>query len=182
MNPRGVQPILTCDALMLLGNFVLLFVSYKAFNRDVVTSYTGLFARCGLVYLAIAMPAIVIDHQNNLINRHYLDRKRPEAYVVGNPDAVRDLVKLGERGLKSGIGPDLAGLLNDPDFARALRTKKFYKQDFDEPFQVLNKAVIFGYQVEARSPQDPPIFITIRFPEELAAALRFQLVQTEREP
>jgi hypothetical protein len=175
----GSWTILICDGVVLSANCLLLVVSYKAFDREAVTSYTGLFACCGLVYFVIAGPAVLIDHQNNLINRHYLDRRRPEAYVVSNPDAIRDLGRLGERGPNATIGPDLESLLRDPEFAQALRTKKFYKQNFDEPFQVSDKAVIFGYKIETR-PQREPLFITIRFPQELAEALRFQLVETDQ--
>jgi len=151
----GRWTILACYFAVFAANLALLLISRKAFSRDFASSYIGLFARCGLVYFIIAAPAIVIDHENNLINRHYLDQRRPEAYVVTNPDVIREFVG---RGSKAGIGPDLAALLNDPEFGRALRAKKFYKQDFDEAFQVLRKAVIFGYKVETRSPQDAPMF------------------------
>src|SRR5262249_22252034 len=160
---------------VLSANCLLLVVSYKAFDREAVTSYTGLFARCGLVYFTIAMPAILIDHQNNLINRHYLDKRRPELYIVGNTDAIRDLRKLGERGLKSGTGPDLACLTNPRASGKAFKTKNLKKQILDDPFNFLNRAFFFVYKLEAQPPKAPPLFITIRFPQELAAALRFQL-------
>ena len=174
----GRWTILICDGVVLSANCLLLVVSYKAFGRETVTGYTGLFACCGLVYFIIAGPAVLIDHQNNLINRHYLDRRRPEAYVVSNPDATRDFRRLAERP-KATIGPDLESLLKDPEFAQALRTKRLYKQNFDEPFQVLDKAVIFGYKVETRS-QREPLLLTVRFPQELAEALRFQLVEPDQ--
>lgn len=68
-------------------------------------------------------------------------------------------------------GPDLLSLSNSPGFLDALRTREFYKYDFDEAFQVSRKAVIFGY----RSAHDPinkrPVFVLVRFPAGLADTL-----------
>jgi hypothetical protein len=104
----------------------------------------------------IAVPAVLIDHENNFINLRYLDRKRPDVYVVRNPEAILDFGKPIERGQNSTIGPDLQSLIKDPEFSQVLRTQRFYKQNFDEPFQVLDKAVIFGYRVDAESKREPP--------------------------
>ena len=72
------------------------------------------------------------------------------------------------------MGPDLASLLNDPEFEWALRHETFYKQDFDEPFQMFGRAVMFGYRARTRLSPQSQTFVIVRFPEELAKALRFE--------
>ena len=94
----GRWTILICDTIMLSANALLLFVSYKAFDREAISTYTGLFARCGLVYFMMAMPAILIDHENNLINRHYLDKRRRKLTLSATQTQFEILGNLGKEG------------------------------------------------------------------------------------
>lgn len=172
--------------LILIGYVIVfavnlwLWVSARGFLRkDSIHSYTALFSKCVIAYLVLVVPAVFIDQEYNQVNRSYLDKRRPDAYVATNPDAIREFRARTGRGFRTGIGEDLASMLNDPEFEHAVRTQKFYKQDFDEPFQVLGRAVMYGYKREPRSPQGEPTFVIIRFPEELAVALRFQFVGEE---
>ena len=99
---------------------------------------------------------------------------------MANPNVLKDLGQVLTQVAAHNIGPDLQGLLNDPKFEEVLRKKKFYKQNFDEPFQVLDHAVMLGYKADAESPKEKPRFIVIRFPQELAAALQFHPFGEER--
>ena len=159
-------------------NVAVCLFAYRFFNKDSISGYRRLFFVCGIAYLPLALVAIMIDHQYNYLNQRYLDKRRPEAYVAANPSGINS-----DAGLKNAtaarIGPDLASLLNDPAFREALRSKRFYKQDFDELFQVSERAVMFGYKPNAISPRDIPAFVIIRFPKELANLLRFQAVGGE---
>ena len=74
----------------------------------------------------------------------------------------------------------LANFLKDAGFNEALRHGTFYKQHSDKPFQVLSRAVRFGYRSHSPSTQGQQPFVTIRFPKELADALRFQPVGYEK--
>ncbi len=167
----GRGTILVGYAAVLAVNLAIGLVAYRFFRRESVSSYRALFFRCGIAYLLLASPAVLIERQYNILNRHYLDRRGPAAYVAANPDAIKH-----RRTITTEVGPDLASLLNDPGFEAVLRSKRFYKQNFDEPFQLLSAAVMFGDKIDSSSPQGEPTFVIIRFPQELAATLRFQLV------
>ena len=56
----------------------------------------------------------------------------------------------------------------------------FYREDFDEAFQVMDKAVMLGYQSKPEGRHGEPQFVIIRFPQELADALRFEPVGQEK--
>jgi hypothetical protein len=109
-----------------------------------------------------------------------LDMRWPEPYKAANPDAAKEFGNLLRGNLKSKVGLDLASLLKDADFNEALRHGTFYKQHSDEAFQVLSRAVMFGYRSHSASSQGQPPFVTIRFPRELADAFRFQPVGYEK--
>jgi hypothetical protein len=96
--------------------------------------------------------------------------------VVRNPDAVKDFRNASRANLETRIGPQLAALLNDPDFSRALRESTFYKQHSDEPFQLVSPAVMFGYRRQPASDHWQTPFMIIRFPKELADALGFESI------
>src|SRR5437879_2565620 len=76
--------------------------------------------------------------------------------------------------LRSGIRPH--ELVQRPPIRGGLQSEKFYKQDFDEAFQVSSKAVIFGFKNTRDSQHKPATFVRIRFPASLAAALRFERI------
>jgi hypothetical protein len=130
---------------------------YHFLNRDVIFSFRRLFLICASAYVALTVPAIIIDHQYNTINRHYLDKRGTDVYVATNVDALASFSRSDAR-LKAHMGPDLVSLANDPEFQETLRNGKFYKQNFDEPFQIFGRAVMFGYKIEPRSGLGRPIF------------------------
>jgi hypothetical protein len=154
-------------------NVAIGWQGYAFFKKDVIASYRPLFAVCAMAYLVLSVPAVLVDWQYNQINKHYLDLRRSEAFMVSRPDAIADLDRMGPTVARQ-IGQDLRSLLRDPAFARALHTKRFYKQNYDEPFQVLATAAMYGYESDGL--QKPPIFVIIRMPDELVQALRFQSV------
>lgn len=171
---RGL--ILICYLVVFAINLWLWLSARRFFRRDTISGYSALFAKCAVAYIVLAVPAVLIGREYNQINRHYLDKRRPDAYVVANPGAVKDFMARNKSGLGGEVGRDLESLLNDREFEHVLRTRKFYKQNFDEPFQVFERAVMYGYKIDPGSPRGRPTFVTIRFPEELALALRFQFV------
>jgi hypothetical protein len=172
----GREVLLAGYSGVLAMNVAIGWQGYSFFKKNAIASYRPLFAACGMAYLLLSVAAVLVDWQYNQINKHYLNQRRSEAYRVSRPDAIADLGRMGPA-VASQIGQDLRSLLSDPAFAGALRTKRFYKQNYDEPFQVLAPAVMYGY--ESDGPQKTPIFVIIRMPDELAQALRFQSVGEE---
>ncbi|HYR91314.1 MAG TPA: hypothetical protein VE422_45075 [Terriglobia bacterium] len=156
-------------------NLTLFLLGYQFFNTSSIKGFRQLISWYGTGYLLIALTAAIIDRHWNEINKYHLDTRWPHAYRVQNSNAVDALRDWLQRHTAE-AGPDLMSLSNDPEFLRALRTQEFYKQDFDEPFQVSNKAVIFGYKSDRNSRDKRPVFVLIRFPAGLAATLRFELV------
>jgi hypothetical protein len=154
-------------------NLALFVLGYRFFNTTSTRNYNQLFLWYGTGYLLIALTAAIVDRHWNEINKYYLDIRRPDAYRVQNTNAANDLRDWLQHHTAE-AGPDLMSLSNDPGFLRALRTQEFYKQDFDEAFQVSSKAVIFGYKNGHDSRDKRPVFVLIRFPADLAAALRFR--------
>jgi predicted DNA-binding transcriptional regulator AlpA len=170
---RGM--LLAGYAAILIANVAAWFLGARSFRSSKISGYSPLFLQCIIVYLPLAVIATSIDAEYNWINKYHLDQRRPHAYIIRNPDAVNAFrLQPGSRE----IGPDLVSILNNPEFDEILRTKRFFKQDFDELFQVWDRAVMFGYKSDAR-PGEAAKFIIIRFPEELATALRFDLVGPE---
>jgi hypothetical protein len=150
-------------------NVALWIWGYRLFNRDSIAPSLQVFTACVPACLCIVFIAYCVDQQYNKINLSHLDLRRPAAYRVENPEAIKHL----SAGLLEKIGPDLRARLSDPQFEHALRSRTFYKQNFDEAFQLLDHAVMFGYRKDASR------FEIIRFPQELAAELRFELVGEE---
>lgn len=132
---------------------------------------------CTIAYLPVAVAAFFMDSEYNRVNKYYLDVRSPEVFVAANPAAVKEL-DLRER-LGRKIGQDLQNLLIDSDFNQALRNGRFHKQPFDEPFQLGSRAVIFAFRPGARWDSVKRPFVSIRFPKELADALRFESVAAE---
>jgi hypothetical protein len=172
----GRWTIFTGSVIVLAVDLVVWLVGLRCFRQEFISNYRFLFSFCAIAYLPIALGAFFIDDEHNRINRYYLDVRWPESYVAANPDAVKEFGNLLRGDVKAKVGADLAGLLMDADFNEALRHGKFYKQHSDEPFQVLNRAVMFGYRRNSPLPHVRSRFITIRFPEDMADALRFQPV------
>jgi hypothetical protein len=143
----------------------------RCFRGGRVTDYRSLFAFCTVAFLLLAGASYVVDNEHNRINRYLLDVRWPEAYRAANPGGLDAFRR--QNAMSRKIGADLAARLGDPDFIEALHGGRFYKQHFDEPFQLRNRAVIFGYR-----PKSAPGagLVAIRFPKELADALQFELV------
>ena len=159
---------------VLVVNIAVWLAGYRYLQAEQL-SCRPLFLTCVLAYVGIAVAAFFVDHEHNFINRYYLDVRWPETYVVKNPDELRDLDRHAGA-IKNKIGPDLAALLKDPAFIGTLHHGKFYKQHSDEGFQLNSRAVIYSYRPESTSGAAHPAFVAVRFPKELADALRFESV------
>lgn len=165
---------------MLLAGYEFIFgvnvfvwiAGYRFFKTKYPSSYRQLLTLCGIAYFPVALAGAAVDHQYNQINRYYLDQRRPDAYVMQNPAALERWRKFVE---KSHVGPDLQRLLDDPQFRRAAQTVRFYKQDFDEPFQVMAQTAMFGYKPLQSTAKVQQPFVIVRFPKELADALGFEI-------
>ncbi len=159
------------------ANVTIWFLGRWCFKRNGIPSCRQLISLCTVAYLPVAIAAFFMDSEYNRINKYYLDLRWPEAYVVANPEAIKDIGHL-LHDVK--VGPDLAARLKDPEFQEALRTGTFYKQHFDEPFQLQNRAIMFGYRRQSRAGRGQTRFVTIRFPKELADVLRFESVGEQK--
>ena len=171
----GIRMVLIGYFFVFLINIAVWIYGYRFLNRDRIPSYRPLFLGCVAAYMPLAFAAAFIDYCYNGINEEHLSLRRPEMYVAGNPDAINAFKESWLTSHSNIVGGDLAALLNDPAFHRVLVTKRFYRQDFDEAFQVIHHSVMFGYD---SNPHGAPRFVVIRFPDELASALRFQPVGT----
>jgi hypothetical protein len=148
--------------------------AHRYFQGKPASGLRPLYLIGGTAYLAVAVAAFFVDHEQNRINRYYLDIRWPDTFIARNPDAIQNFRGSHLKDLKSKIGPDLAALLNDPGFLDALYHGRFYKQHSDEPFQLINRAVIYSYRPKTLPGQGPSPFVAIRFPKELADAVRFE--------
>ncbi len=166
--------LLAGESFVMGLNFALFVMGYRFYNTTSIKNYHQLLSWCGIGYLLIALTAAIVDSHWNEIDKYYLDTRRPPAYRVQNTNAANDL-RDWLRHHTAEAGPDLMSLSNDPEFLRALQTQEFYKQNFDDAVQVSSKAVIFGYKSARNSPDKRPVFVRIRFPAGLAAALRFEV-------
>jgi DNA-binding winged helix-turn-helix (wHTH) protein len=162
-------------AVVFAANVALWFAGRRCFRRERIVSHRPLFWLCAAAYLPIALGSYFIDDEHNRLNRYDLDVRWPEAYIAANPEAVSELDDLERSNLETQVGPDLRSLLHDAGFRDALRHGRFYRQHSDDPFQLFRRAVMFGYRPRSSSDGRPP-FVVIRFPQEMADALRFQLV------
>jgi hypothetical protein len=120
----GCRSIAIGYAAVVTINIVIWLVGYREFNKDRVNRHRHLWLACAVAYLPLAFAGFVVDETYNSINAHYLDKRRPEAYFAGNPEAVEELKHAGF-GHQNEIGPDLMALLNDPAFERTLRAQYF---------------------------------------------------------
>ena len=167
-------------SLSVLAFNIAVWWSARRYFQEKSPCYRPLLLRCLTAYIGVAVGAYFVDHEQNLINRFYLDVRWPEAYAAANPNGLQELRRSWPERLKTKIGPDLAVLLNDSKFTAELQHGRFYKQHSDEPFQLFNRAVIYSYRPQSRLQSGPSAFVTIRFPQELADALRFESVGEQK--
>jgi hypothetical protein len=169
--------ILVCYGFVLAINVAVVAVAFRRFNEPCTGGYSRLWAMCMVALATVAVPAIVIDHEYDEVNRQHLDKRRAAAYVALNPEAILEYRRLAASGQAANVGPDFLQLVKDDDFERALRADRFYRQNFDEPFQVSAPSVIFAYR---RRTPDTALggrqFVFVRLPGDLVRALRFQVV------
>jgi DNA-binding winged helix-turn-helix (wHTH) protein len=165
--------VLGYSAILLL-NVSVWAAGYWCFRQEAISHYRRLFVFCGLVYLPLTTVAALVDQQYNELNRYYLDQRRPVVYLAENPEIVREIAANIPSAWKDEVGEDLAGLLKDPRFLTALEKQHFYKQNFDEPFQMGTQAVMFGYKANPAAPAGASPFRIVRFPLKLAEAIRFR--------
>ena len=169
----GRTVLITAQVIVLLANCFAGVLACRSVKNTNAAGGFPLFGTCLVAYLVIAVAAVAIDHQYSLLNRHYINKRRPVAYESVNPDAVKQWVNR-LNGSNPNVGPDFAELLRSDDFQRALHSDHFYKQVHDEAFQVSNRAVMHSYRINSAKPGAEPLFRTIRFPLEIALALRFE--------
>jgi hypothetical protein len=159
------------------ANLAVWIFARRVFKSKPLASSRRIPLFCTIAYLPVALAAFFMDSEYNRVNTYYLDVRWPEAYVAANPDAVKEFDLREHLGTK--VGQDLRHLLIDSDFSQALRNGTFYKQHFDEPFQLGSRAVIFAFRPGTRSDRGRRPFVSIRFPKELADALRFESIGGE---
>src|SRR5439155_5448025 len=82
--------------IALLVNVAAWLAGRRRFSRAVSSGYSQLFLFCAVLYLPLAVTAAVVDAEYNRINKYHLDQRRPDAYIVRNPEAVKQF------GLQSG--------------------------------------------------------------------------------
>jgi DNA-binding winged helix-turn-helix (wHTH) protein len=172
----GRWSLMTGAAVVLAANLAVWFVGHWCFRRARISSYRPLFWLCTAAYLPIALGAFFIDDEHNRINQYNLDLRWPQAYVAANPDAINEFDGPRQELFESQVGLDLRNLLHDTGFRDALRNGIFYRQHYDELFQVSGRAVMYGYRPRSSYPQGRSSFVVVRFPQELADAFRFQPV------
>jgi hypothetical protein len=172
----GRWTLLIASLIVLALNIAVWWVARQYFQKASPSQYRPLLLMCMTAYIGVAVAAFFVDHEQNLINRYFLDLRWPEAYAVAHPQAIDEWRRSGLGTLKTKIGPDLAALLNDARFVEDLQHGRFYKQHSDEPFQLTDRAVIYSYRPKSKLRSSSSAFVTIRFPQELAEALGFQPV------
>jgi hypothetical protein len=173
----GRWVLLISSLIILALNVLVWLAARRGFFEPSISSYRTLFWTCATAYLVVAAAAFFVDHEHNLINRYYLNVRWPQVYAAANPEAIEEFQNAGSSNLKAKVGPELIALLNDPEFIEAVYHGQFYKQHSDEPFQLFNRAVMYAYRTKSTSLSGPSPFVAIRFPQELAEALRFQPIQ-----
>jgi hypothetical protein len=151
----------------------LLVLGYGFFKSSRTRGPYVFVSQCGIACVLIALTAAINSRRWTDLTHSYLDVLSPVAYKVRNPDAATDL-RMWLKNHEGEAGKDLLALSHDPEFLHALESNAFYRQDFDEPLQISRRAVIFGFRDISGSTLRRPQFLLIRFPADLAAALRFE--------
>lgn len=153
-------------------NLTLFVFAYRFLDASHIAGYPRFLSWCALGCLLVAFSAAITNGHWTNVNRSHLDVRNPQPYRVQNSN-VGDTLRSWLETHREESGADLLDLSADPEFLQALENEEFYKQDFDETVQMLNRAVIFGYKERARSRTQEPAFVLVRFPASLAAALQF---------
>jgi len=180
-NLPGRWTIVLGYAVVFVLNLAAWIAGHHYYKQESIASYRRLFSICAILYLPVAVTAFLVDSQFNRINRYYLDVRWPEAYMAANPDAANEVESLTRGSLSAKVGTKLQSVLRDPVFRQVLQHGILYKQHFDEPFQVFDRAVILGYRRPSQGPHRRLLpFVVIRFPKELADAFRFELVSEDK--
>jgi hypothetical protein len=159
-------------------NSALLVLGYRFFSAAEIRGYRKFLLRCGAGYLVIALAAAIVSRHWHDIDKHFLDVHQAQAYRSANTNAIPELQNWLQAH-RDDAGSDLARLSRNAEFLTALLNQNFYKRDFDEPFQLSRKAVIFGYRNPGNAIEAKPSFVLVRFPSELSAALQFEPVKPE---
>jgi DNA-binding winged helix-turn-helix (wHTH) protein len=156
-------------------NIAVVVVGFHHFNRARIDSYGSLFTNSAVAFVAICVFALVIEHDYQVVNRTHLDLRRAAAYVSRNPKALIEYRQQLAISAPDDAGPDFVDLVNSEEFERAVREDRFYRQNFDEPFQMFGRSVILAYKRPIdRDGRDRAPFVFVRLPDRLALALRFQ--------
>lgn len=158
-------------ALVLLINLAIARAAIEILDGNPAPRRRGVLPNCALAYVGLLAPAIAIGAEYNAINRHHLSERRTQAYRASNPDAVLGPDRQRLLG-RDDVGADLRALFEDSQFARALTNGRFYKVDLDERFQLLKRAVVFGYEEFDRGGSRG--FKLVRLPEPIARAIAFR--------
>ena len=159
--------------IVLALNIFILITGWIGFSRANKTDSTYAFSRCVAAYIPLALvAAFAISHQYNQVNRSHLNIRRPARYVLRNPDAIERWRSVA---VAKTVGEDLAQRLDDPSFRRLAGSTTFYRQNFDEPFQASQRAVMFGY-FRASDAAETGWFEIIRFPQELVQEFQFEMI------
>jgi hypothetical protein len=153
-------------------NLLLLLRGYTFFRPQIAEGYARLPLQCGVACLVIVLTASINNRHWNQLNESHLDAMNPVPYAVRSSEPAAAFQQW-VRNHSAEAGRDLVDLSNDPYFLEALKSAKFYKQDFDEAFQFPRRAVIFGFREAPQSRLRTPGFFRVRFPADLAAVLRF---------
>jgi hypothetical protein len=108
-----------------MANLAVWVAARRCFRKERISSYRPLFWLCTAAYLRIALSAFCIDDEHNRINQYNLDVRWPEAYVVANPDAIKEFDDSTHGILGTQVGLDLRNLIHDAEFRDALRSGTF---------------------------------------------------------
>jgi hypothetical protein len=169
--------LLAGESFVLGVNISLFVLGYRSMNAASRKRYRTFLSWYGIGYLVIALCAAILNRHWNEIDKYYLDILHPQAYRVQSPKPFDEFHNwLAQHAAEAGT--DLLGLSNDQEFFEALQSRNFYKQKFDESLQGPRRAVIFGYKPDDNlRHRHQQMFLRIRFPASLAAALRFEPVK-----
>jgi DNA-binding winged helix-turn-helix (wHTH) protein len=172
----GSKALALCYSAVILVNVGLAWRALRELRGRSPEGSRRVLVLAACAYLVVLPPAIGIGAIHNSITRSFLSSRRTQAYRARNPRAAVVFAE-GLHLSRRDIGPALRSLLRDPDFLASLRSAVFYKVDFDERFQVLGRAVMFGYE-RSRTQSEVPLFRVVRFPRDVAEAIDFELTES----
>ena len=167
--------LLAGESFICAVNLGLLAAGYTFFKSRRTNGSSVFMSQCAIACILIALTAAINSRHWTEIAHSDLDALHPRAYRVMNPSAVADF-KTWLESHRTEAGKDFVALSDKPEFLYALENRPFYKQEFDEAFQLSRRAVIFGFKDTPTSSLRRPEFLLVRFPADLAAILRFERV------